>query len=82
MRNFLILCLLGLNAFNYCLAQELVLSDRIREAREAELRKIAQERLEKNLTPIKNNKTTDILGEQQANEVINPQEILCETNKK
>lgn len=73
----IIVCFLSSN--NCCFAQEgLVLSDVIREAREAQLRQAAAEKLEKELTPIKNNETISQVskGEQNACEKINPEELF------
>lgn len=71
----IIVCFLSSN--NYCFASEgLVLSDVIREAREAQLRQAAAEKLEKELTPIKNRDTTRTNGEQNACEKINSEAIL------
>ena len=53
----IIVCLLSSNS--YCFAQEgLVLSDVIREAREAQMRQAAADKLEQELTPVKNNETS------------------------
>lgn len=73
----IIVCFLSSN--NCCFAAEgLILSDVIREAREAQLRQAAAEKLEKELMPIKNNETINKVstGEQNACEKINPEEIF------
>ena len=67
----IIVCFLSTNS--YCFAEEnLVLSDVIREAREAQIRQAAAEKLEKELTPIKNNETISQVsnGEKSASEKI------------
>lgn len=67
----IIVCFLSTNS--YCFAEEnLVLSDVIREAREAQMRQAAAEKLEKELTPIKNNETISQVsnGEKSASEKI------------
>lgn len=51
MRKFFILTLLFINSFSITLAQELVLSDRIREAREAAKKEAIKEKVD-NIKPV------------------------------
>ena len=51
MRKFFILTLLFINSFSISLAQELVLSDRIREAREAAKKEAIKEKVD-NIKPV------------------------------
>lgn len=54
MKKILIIALLFAAQFNCIFAQELVLSDRIREAREAQFKQQMKEKFEKSMQPVKN----------------------------
>lgn len=75
MRKFLVYIIICLSLGNCCFAAEaLILSDVIREAKEAQLRQAAEEKLN-NLTPVKNNEKIPVQYEQNASEKINLNEI-------
>lgn len=54
MKKILIIALVFVAQFNCVFAQELVLSDRIREAREAQFKQQMKEKFEKSMQPVKN----------------------------
>lgn len=64
MRKFFILTLLFINSFSITLAQELVLSDRIREAREAAKKEAIKEKVD-NIKPVNIKEIENIYKETQ-----------------
>ena len=54
MKKILIIALVFVAQFNSVYAHELVLSDRIREAREAQFKQQMKEKFEKSMQPVKN----------------------------
>ena len=72
MKKFLIIAMLFIAPFNSVFAQELVLSDRIREAREAQFKQQMKEKFEKSMQPVKNETQQEEQKEQPIEEIKKP----------
>ncbi len=64
MRKFCVIILNFLLLTNICFAQDLVLSDVIREAREAQLKQQAMQKTEMAMQPVKNNCSCNSMNEE------------------
>ena len=67
MRKFFILTLIFVNTYNFAFAQELVLSDRIREAREAAKKEQIKEKVS-NIKPINVEREENICNSEELTE--------------
>lgn len=72
MKKFLIIAMLFIAPFNSIFAQELVLSDRIREAREAQFKQQMKEKFETSMKPVKNETQQEKQKEQPIEEIKKP----------